>query len=312
MSRVVYLNALQALDAALRHGTLKAAAAELGITPAAIGQRIRTLEAFTGVPLLQRGQTGVAPTAVATGVAPALRRAFGDLDQVAMRLNLDRDGPVRFLCEASFLTFWLRPRLPALEVLLPGIKLAFLDEGDPGPPDLTLQFGGTGAVLLPDWLVPVSSPANLWRLGQSPDEAPLEGMPLLHVGPAPGLATERGWPDWIARFPLRRTGADRGFRYRHAADALNFAAASVGMALLPLALVVPALRAGTLVRLFPHLPLIPTLNDWTLHLSDRGQARANLRFVADWLRTEAAIYLGQLSNPLAGCDLQVELGSTPG
>jgi LysR family glycine cleavage system transcriptional activator len=307
MSRVVYLNALQALDAALRHGSMKGAAVELGVTAAAIGQRIRTLEDFTGTPLLERGTAGVRPTPATEAVAQALRRAFADLDQVAMRLNLDRDGTLRIACDADFLTFWLRPRLDDFAAQFPGVRLAFLKEGDAAPPDLVLRFGPEGQVLMGDWLVPVTSPGNLFRVTDNPAPLPLEGMPLLHVGPAPGLAPEWGWADWVARHPLRRDGADRGFRYARAADALNFAAADVGLALLPLSLVAGALRKGRLIRLFPDLPLLPARNAWRLQLSGPARVRPNLELFTRWLAGKAADYVADLPTPPSAHDLAMEL-----
>lgn len=307
MSRVVYLNALQALDAALRLGSMKRAAAELGITAAAVGQRIRALEAFTGTLLLERGQAGVTATPATKGVAAALRRAFDDLDQVAIRLNLDRDRPVRIACDDDLLALWLTPRVGTFQAQFPAAKLAFLTEGDPAPPDLWLRCGGAQQVLLPEWLVPVGSPGNLWRLGRTDRDFPLEGMPLLHVNPAPGLATEQGWPEWVSRFGHRQSGADRGFRYRRAAEALNLAAANVGFALLPLALAQGALAKGALVRLFPHLPLIAARNGWTLELARSDRPRPNLVLFTQWLRAAAASYLGALANPVPGRDFAMEI-----
>ena len=307
MSRVVYLNAMQALDAALRHGSMKRAAAELGITPAAVGQRIRSLENFAGTPLLDRGLTGVTPTDTAKGLAAGLRRAFEELDQVALRLNLDRDGPVRIACDPDLLALWLRPRLSGFAALYPATRLAFLAEGDPVPAEMTLRFGGVGEVLMPDWLVPVTSPGNLHRVMQNPIAPPLEGMPLLHVGPAPDASPELGWPDWIARFPLRKDGANRGFRYRHFADAHNFAAASVGFALLPLSLTLFALQSGKLLRLFPDLPLLSARNAWTLQLTRPSRARPILQLVADWLRSEAATHLADFPGAVPGKDLAMEV-----
>ena len=312
MSRVVYLNAMQALDAALRHGSMKRAAAELVITPAAVGQRIRSLEAFTGTPLLQRDPTGITPTDLARGLAPLLRRAFEDLDQVALRLNLDRDGPVRIACDPDLLALWLRPRLHQFAALYPAIRLAFLAEGDPVPPELTLRFGGAGEVLLPDWLVPVTSPDNLHRVMETSGPHPLEGMPLLHVGPTPDTPPELGWPDWFEHYPLRQTGANRGFRYRHFADAHSFAAANVGFALLPLALSLAALQSGRLLRLFPDRPLLRTRNAWMMALTRPDQTRPDqtrpiLRLVADWLRGEAAAHLAELPKLAPDAHLAMEL-----
>ncbi|WP_410482400.1 LysR family transcriptional regulator [Ovoidimarina sediminis] len=60
--RLTHLNALRALEASLRHKSFTGAAEELGVTPAAVGQRVRSLEEYLGRPLLQRTRTGVIPS----------------------------------------------------------------------------------------------------------------------------------------------------------------------------------------------------------------------------------------------------------
>jgi LysR family glycine cleavage system transcriptional activator len=72
MAAVTHLKSLQALELAIRCGSLKAAADRLGITPAAVGQRIRALEDYLGTDLLLRGRSGLQPT-------PELDHALGDL-----------------------------------------------------------------------------------------------------------------------------------------------------------------------------------------------------------------------------------------
>ena len=47
-----HLRSLQALEYALRAGSLKDAASGLGITPAAAGQRIKALEEYLGLSLI--------------------------------------------------------------------------------------------------------------------------------------------------------------------------------------------------------------------------------------------------------------------
>ena len=58
-----HLKSLQALEMAIRVGSLKGAADQLGITPAAVGQRIRSLENYLGTDLLMRGRSGLQPIA---------------------------------------------------------------------------------------------------------------------------------------------------------------------------------------------------------------------------------------------------------
>jgi len=79
MTVASHLKSLQALDLALRTGSVKGAADLLGITPAAAGQRIKVLEDYLGFELLTRGRSGLRPTpALADAVAP-LAAAFEQL-----------------------------------------------------------------------------------------------------------------------------------------------------------------------------------------------------------------------------------------
>ncbi len=52
--RLPPLKALQAFEAASRHGSFAQGAEELGVTPSAVSHQIQQLEAFLGVPLFQR------------------------------------------------------------------------------------------------------------------------------------------------------------------------------------------------------------------------------------------------------------------
>src|SRR5215475_12573535 len=53
-----HLNALRAFEAAARHLSYVAAADELNVTPAAVGQLVRGLEETLGVALFHRSQAG--------------------------------------------------------------------------------------------------------------------------------------------------------------------------------------------------------------------------------------------------------------
>jgi LysR family glycine cleavage system transcriptional activator len=58
MKAPVHLNALRAFEASARHQSFSGAAAELHVTPAAVGQLVRTLEDWLGTPLFLRGSSG--------------------------------------------------------------------------------------------------------------------------------------------------------------------------------------------------------------------------------------------------------------
>ncbi|MFZ8942876.1 MAG: LysR family transcriptional regulator, partial [Gemmobacter sp.] len=62
--RLPPLNAIRAFEASARKGGFVAAAADLGVTPAAVSLQIRKLEAFYEASLFRRMPSGVALTAV--------------------------------------------------------------------------------------------------------------------------------------------------------------------------------------------------------------------------------------------------------
>lgn len=61
MKTPVYLNALRAFEASARHQSFSAAAIELNVTPAAVGQLVKSLEDYLGITLFQRSTGGKSP-----------------------------------------------------------------------------------------------------------------------------------------------------------------------------------------------------------------------------------------------------------
>ena len=60
--RLPPLNAVRAFDAVARLGSVRAAADELAVTPAAVSQQLRVLEAHLGLALTERRGRGIALT----------------------------------------------------------------------------------------------------------------------------------------------------------------------------------------------------------------------------------------------------------
>ncbi len=58
MRSIAHLNALRAFEASARHQSFSLAAQELNVTPAAVGQLVRTLEDWLGSPLFVRSTSG--------------------------------------------------------------------------------------------------------------------------------------------------------------------------------------------------------------------------------------------------------------
>lgn len=107
---------LAALEAVLRLGAFDGAAAELGVTPSAISQRIRALEDRVGSPLVLRGTPA---QATETG----LRLARHARDVALLEADLARDlgqpaqARLRIAINADSLETWAIPALAATDFL---------------------------------------------------------------------------------------------------------------------------------------------------------------------------------------------------
>ena len=77
--RLPPLTALRAFEAAARHASFAKAADELAVTPAAVSQQIRLLEADLGVSLFRRLPRGLVLTEAAKSALPELGKAFAHL-----------------------------------------------------------------------------------------------------------------------------------------------------------------------------------------------------------------------------------------
>ncbi|MEM9045408.1 MAG: LysR family transcriptional regulator, partial [Pseudomonadota bacterium] len=89
--RIPSLNGLKAFEAAARHLRFKAAAGELGVTPGAISQQVKRLEASLGIALFRRLPQGLLLTKEGADYLPRISQAFDLLTEatevVAPALN---------------------------------------------------------------------------------------------------------------------------------------------------------------------------------------------------------------------------------
>lgn len=122
-----YLNALRAFEAAARHLSYVAAADELNVTPAAIGQLVRGLEQVLGIELFHRSQSGAARlvlTDQAREALPDLQAGFDRLAVAFERLKADQSRvAVRVTVPPAFADKWLLPRVERFGTLYPAYEL---------------------------------------------------------------------------------------------------------------------------------------------------------------------------------------------
>lgn len=81
------LNALRAFEAAARHLSFKLAAHELHVTPAAVGQQVKALEARLGVQLFDRLHKQLILTAAGQAYLPGISEGFRHIAEATSRLK---------------------------------------------------------------------------------------------------------------------------------------------------------------------------------------------------------------------------------
>ena len=304
------LRALQALELAIRKGSLKAAAEELSITPAAIGQRIKALEDYLGYELISRGRAGIRP---ASEVQPALAHlgaAFRELETVTRILNFQRVNEIHISADTDWAQLWLLPRLEAYRAANPNVLFCVNGIGDVplrlGDADCKVGFeleeSAAVDTLYRDYLLPVSSPTNARRISRLPEAERLEGFPLLHIDAYALRTNDLGWPEWVRRHGYRSTSAERGIRYQWVAQALESVYADAGFIICGLSLVRTQIDDGILTAPFPI-----DEGDWTqeaykIRFSSQSLSRGAVRHFREWLLDEACNTADDLARITASRD----------
>ncbi|MEM9464282.1 MAG: LysR family transcriptional regulator [Actinomycetota bacterium] len=113
--------ALRAFEAAARLESFSRAAEELHVTPAAIAQHVKAVEAWADQPLFERTARGVSLSEAGRRTRPLLTDAFHALGAAANRL---RDGgggitSLRIAALPAIAELWVTPRLAEIRALAP-------------------------------------------------------------------------------------------------------------------------------------------------------------------------------------------------
>jgi LysR family transcriptional regulator, glycine cleavage system transcriptional activator len=294
---VSHLKSLQALELALRLGSLQAAGRALWITPAAVGQRIKALEDYLGTDLVVRGRSGLRPTSGLSGALEHLRAAFQELDTVATMLNLQRGDEIHIAATSDLADLWMKPRLDSFRAQHPHVLFCINGEGDAplriGQVDCEISFGAQrnapDDVLFRDLVLPISSPENTRRISRVALRDRLEGFPLLHLDFYKEDSSAPNWATWIKTQGLKRTEPNRGIRFQRIKPALEAVRANAGLTICGLALIGPYIDDGTL-----SLPFPVETGQWTQHAFQsrfRPDAllRPQVKRFREWLMGQAAV-----------------------
>lgn len=224
------LNALRAFEAAARCGSFVGAAAELGVTAAAVSQQVRGLEVRMARQLFLRQGNRILLTDAGREIYPALEQAFRDIASIAQHAE---PRPRRQKLILSVLP-WLAPwAITALQGHAPPLDLQ--SEADPvaltqGAADLRLTYG---AQLYPDHKVVALYHDRMVVVGDAPASA--DQMIHIHWG-----AAYASIPGWAAIGSQPAPDPVQGFSVTDPRQALDLVRAGRGAALVPLALATSA------------------------------------------------------------------------
>lgn len=258
--RLPPLNALRAFEAAGRLESLTDAAAELNVTPAAVGHQVRALENYLDQSLFERRYRAITLTEKGRLLLSGLTDGFDRLAETIDAFTaLEERRPLMITCCNSFASRWLVPRLDEFHARHPDIDVRLdatqrLVDLRRDEFDLGIRFGpghwqGLEAdYLLDEEFIPVASPELLLR---KPVEVPadLAGHTLLHRDDSPGPAP-LDWAMWLQAAEVEGVDPERGLRYSMESMAIQAALDGHGIALVSNVLVEADLEAGRLVRLF--------------------------------------------------------------
>lgn len=195
-----HLNALRAFEAAARLGSFTAAADELSVTPGAVTQHIKTLEAWAETQLFVRNARGVKLTPLAEELLPGFTQAFDQLGfSVHALRNKATPQKIKVAALPAIAQLWLAPRLGQLREVAPEISVSVVAMDTPPnlarePFDMTLFFSGlplgkNEVKVTGDCIFPVCAPSIAARLTRVDD---LGAETLLHDG-----AWHEDWDIWL-------------------------------------------------------------------------------------------------------------------
>jgi LysR family glycine cleavage system transcriptional activator len=297
----VHLNALRAFETAARHRSFSAAAAELHVTPAAVGQLVRALENWLGAPLFLRGTSGRARlvlTETAERALPDIRAGF---ERLALGLERLKDestrGVLTVTVSPAFAAKWLLPRIDRFQAAWPDTDVRLLTSLQPVDfvaqrVDVGVRYGtGSWAGLAADKLMdeevyPVCSPGLLreHRRLRKPDDLARET--LLHDLSMEGHAGFPTWRNWLQKAGVTDAGTSRGMKINNSAAVLQAAIEGQGIALARSVMAHDDLATGRLVRLFPEMSFASALAYYVVYRPEYASLPKLIAF-RDWLLEEA-------------------------
>jgi LysR family glycine cleavage system transcriptional activator len=295
--RLAALPGLRAFEAVARLGSVRQAAAELNVTPGAVSQQVKALEAEIGRALVQRQGTGLVLTRMGQEVKDDLTTAFRLLGRVSDRMRQGLKGlSLRLRIEDPALAAnWLLTRLQRYRARPDSVDVVLetathWTQLEPDAFDFDIRFGlgdwpdVTAHRLFADEVFPVCSPRILEKhpLHEPRD---LQHHTLLHLDWTGQSVIWPDWPAWLRAAGVPDVDTSRGIHFTDFALCLQAATAGQGVALGTTGAVADLLTDGRLVSPFEKSIVTPFAY-YIVHSPDVLK-RPEAQGLLDWILEEA-------------------------
>jgi LysR family glycine cleavage system transcriptional activator len=248
------LNALRAFDALARCGSLRAAAADLGVVPGAVRQQLASLEDHFGVALFNRESGRVSLNDTARRLADAIGVAFAIIVRAADEVSTQQDRlRLRLGVPMPMASAWFVALLPRIQADIKSLDIEVV----PVPVSVTLSdapdidaivAGGeyrplpdiSATQFMDDEFGPVTTPRAAANIS-----AGLEKATAI-------IARDVGylWDDWFRESGTTPVRFHRRTEFADLVLALSAAKAGMGFTIAPRASIEAELASGALVAPF--------------------------------------------------------------
>ena len=275
-----------------RQGSIKRAAQELNVTPGAVSQQVKALEARFGVQLLERGNREVKLSAQGLRLFGEIAPAFEQIDAAVDLFGWHRPSPHSLVVSTtpSFAACWLTSRLGSFNKQHPEIEVRVetsvqLVDMASGTVDVAIRHGcgdypGLDAALLftPQFVV-VASPILLLE-GSLTDPADCLRYPLLQ---------DRDRADWCAWLKANGvepdSNATKGPSYADDALLIQAAIAGQGLAIVRDIYAARDLKTGNIMRAIEVQ--VPTKAGYSVVVKPNRMAVPKIAAFRQWISQEA-------------------------
>ncbi|MAU21589.1 MAG: LysR family transcriptional regulator [Martelella sp.] len=294
MTSPVSFGALRTFVEVGRQGSIKRAAQELNVTPGAVSQQVKALEARFGILLLERGNREVKLSAHGLRLFGKVAPSFEQIDAAVQLFEDRRPGPRSLVVSTtpSFAACWLTPRLGRFVAQHPEIEIHIetsvqLANMTGGMVDVAIRHGSgdypgldTTLLFMPQ-LLAIASPSLLID-GPLSNPADCLRYPLLQD------RDRADWPTWLESHGVKPArNATKGPSYADDALLIQGAIAGQGLAIVRDIYAARALDAGSVI-LAIDAPVVTPVGYFILVQPDRMTVPKIAAF-RRWIMCEAGV-----------------------